>query len=80
MILTGSVDVGLASLPAWAVRDEVLARRLIQMKIKDYQLRRFVAVVSLRQCLSSAARVFVSFILAQKLRLQEMAAGVPPPR
>jgi hypothetical protein len=33
-------------------------------------------VVSLRQFLSSAVRAFVSFILAQKPKLQKMAAGV----
>lgn len=68
--------VGISLLPAWAIREEVLARRLVQMKIKDHRLRRSVAVVSLRQFLSSAARAFVSFILAQRPKLQEMAAGV----
>jgi DNA-binding transcriptional LysR family regulator len=68
--------VGISLLPAWSIRDEVLGRKLVQMKIKDHQLRRSVAVVSLRQFLSSAARAFVSFILSQKPKLQEMAAGV----
>jgi DNA-binding transcriptional LysR family regulator len=68
--------VGISLLPAWAIRNEVLGNKLVQLKIKDHHLRRSVAVVSLRQFLSSAVRAFVAFILSQKPKLQEMAAGV----
>ena len=47
---------GLSLLPAWAVREEVEAGRLAQIKIKGQSLRRTVAMVSLGQFQPSAIR------------------------
>jgi DNA-binding transcriptional LysR family regulator len=65
--------LGISLLPAWAVRDEVLAGKLAELRIKDHHLRRSVAMVSLGRFQPSPTRAFLSFILRNKKRLQEMA-------
>jgi DNA-binding transcriptional LysR family regulator len=65
--------MGISLLPAWAVRDDVLAGRLAQLRIKGHRLRRSVAMVSLGSFQPSPTRAFLSFILRHKETLQAMA-------
>ena len=65
--------MGISLLPAWAVRDEVLAGRLAQLRISGNVLLRKVAMVSLGRFLPSPTRAFISFILRNRDGLQAMA-------
>ncbi|HEX8000477.1 MAG TPA: LysR family transcriptional regulator [Pyrinomonadaceae bacterium] len=65
--------LGISLLPSWAVRDEVLAGKLAQLKISGHSLRRSVAMLSLGRFQPSPTRAFISFILQHKTSLQRMA-------
>ncbi|HJU53384.1 MAG TPA: LysR family transcriptional regulator [Pyrinomonadaceae bacterium] len=65
--------LGISLLPAWAVRDELLANRLAQLRIEGHRLRRSVAMVSLGSFQPSPTRAFLSYILRHKESLQSMA-------
>ncbi len=67
--------VGISLLPVWAVRDEVAAGKLAQMRIAGQRLRRSVAMVSLGRLQPSPVRAFLSFMLHHKAELQQMAEG-----
>lgn len=67
--------MGVSLLPAWAVRDEVAAGQLTQLRISGHRLRRSVAMVSLGKFLPSPVRAFLKFMLKHKAELQAMAAG-----
>ena len=67
--------LGTSLLPAWAVRDEVLAHKLARLQITGHRLRRKVAMVSLGRFQPSPTRTFLSFILDNKAKLQRMAEG-----
>ncbi|HNH81928.1 MAG TPA: LysR family transcriptional regulator [Acidobacteriota bacterium] len=64
---------GISLLPSWAVREEVAAGKLAQLKISGHRLRRVVNMVSLGRFQSSATRTFLDFILEHKDTLQQMA-------
>ncbi len=65
--------VGISLLPSWAVRDEVAAGKLAQLKIAGHQLQRSVALVSLGRFQPSPTRAFIDFIIQHKETIQEMA-------
>lgn len=65
--------MGISLLPSWSVRDEVLAGKLCELRIKGHNLRRSVAMVSLGRFQPSPTRAFLSYILRNKQRLQAMA-------
>ena len=65
--------MGISLLPSWSVRDEVLAGKLTELRIKGHHLRSSVAMVSLGRFQPSPTRAFLSYILRNKKRLQEMA-------
>ncbi|HVF86795.1 MAG TPA: LysR family transcriptional regulator [Pyrinomonadaceae bacterium] len=65
--------LGLSLLPAWAVRDEVGAGKLAQLRIKGHRLKRSVAMVSLGRFQTSPTRAFLAYILQHKAKLQEVA-------
>ena len=67
--------LGLSLLPAWAVRDEVAARRLVRVGLKGHRLRRTVSLIALGRFPASATRVFVEFVLAHRRELQSLARG-----
>jgi DNA-binding transcriptional LysR family regulator len=69
--------LGISLLPSWAVRDEVAAGKLSQLRVADHQLRRSVAMVSLSRFQPSPTRSFLAYILDHKAQLQEMAQ-LPP--
>jgi DNA-binding transcriptional LysR family regulator len=65
--------LGISLLPSWAVREEVLAGKLAQLKISGHTLRRSVAMLSLGRFQPTPTRAFLSFILQHKTSLQKMA-------
>ena len=67
--------VGVSLLPAWAVRDEVIAKKLAQLQIAGHRLRRSVAMVSLGRFQPSPTRAFTEYILRHKAKIQAMATG-----
>ena len=68
---------GITLLPPWAVREEVMAGKLAQLRISGHTLRRSVKMVSLGRFLPSATRTFHSFMLSQKDGLRKLAKGEP---
>jgi DNA-binding transcriptional LysR family regulator len=66
--------IGISLLPSWAVRDEVVAGKLAQLKITNHNLRRSVAMLSLGRFQPSPTRAFIAFILRHKASLQKMAS------
>jgi DNA-binding transcriptional LysR family regulator len=67
--------MGVSLLPVWAVRDEVAAGRIANVRIAGHSIRRSVAMVSLSQFQPSPTRAFLEYILARKEMLQRMAEG-----
>jgi DNA-binding transcriptional LysR family regulator len=67
--------LGLSLLPAWAVREEVAARRLVRLRLRGHRLRRSVSIVSLGRFPAQATRVFVDFVLRHRRQLQAIARG-----
>ena len=67
--------LGISLLPAWAVRDEVVAGRLAQLQISGHRLRRSVSLVSLGRFQPSPTRAFIAYILRHKSKIQTMAEG-----
>jgi len=65
--------VGLSLLPGWAVRDEVVAGKLVQVRIEGHALRRTVAVISLGRFQPSPTRAFLTFMLQHRGELQRLA-------
>lgn len=65
--------LGISLLPSWAVREEVLAGKLAQLKISGHALRRSVAMLSLGRFQPTPTRAFLAFILRNKTSLQQMA-------
>ena len=65
--------LGVSLIPSWAVREEVKSGKLAQIKIKGHELKRSVAMVSLKGAQSAPIRAFTEFIFAQKDKLQSLA-------
>jgi DNA-binding transcriptional LysR family regulator len=65
--------LGISLLPSWAIKDEVLAGSLYQLRIENHRLKRSVAMVSLARFQPSPKRAFVQFILGQRKQLQHLA-------
>jgi LysR family cyn operon transcriptional activator len=67
--------MGVALMPAWAVKEDVAAGKIASTRVEGHRIRRSVAMVSLGQFQPSATRVFLEYILAEKSTLQRMATG-----
>ncbi len=65
--------LGVALLPSWAVREEVEKGSLAQIRIGKHDLRRTVAMVSLKSAKSAPIRAFLEFIYGEKEKLQNAA-------
>ena len=66
--------LGVALMPAWTVKQETAAGKLAQLSIKSKELRRTVAMVSLKGTPSTPIVAFTDFMLERKQQLQ-LAAG-----
>ena len=65
--------LGVSLMPSWAVREEVKNGKLAQIRIQGHELRRSVAMVSLKGAQSAPIRAFIEFVLAHKETLQSTA-------
>ncbi len=65
--------LGISLMPSWAVREEIKNGKLAQVKIKRHNLRRSVAMVSLKGLQSAPIRTFIAYILDNKTKLQSLA-------
>ncbi len=65
--------LGISLLPSWAIRDEVKSGKLVQSKIKNHELKRFVSMVSIKGFQPAQTRAFISYILDKKETLQSLA-------
>lgn len=68
--------MGISLLPPWAVRDEVAAGRLAQLRVAGHRLRRAVKMISLGRFQPAATRRFIEFILERKAQLQALAQSL----
>lgn len=66
--------LGVALMPSWAVREEAKTGKLAQIRISGHNLRRSIAMLSLKSAKSAPIRAFTGYILAQKDKLQIAAA------
>ena len=67
--------LGVSLMPSWAVREEVVTGKLAQIRIKDHELKRSVAMVSLKASKSAPIRAFIAYVLKEKKRLQAAASA-----
>lgn len=67
--------LGISLMPAWAVKEEVGNGKLAQLKIDNHELKRSVAMVSLKGSQSAPIRAFVEFVIENKAILQTSAFG-----
>lgn len=65
--------LGVSLLPSWAVREEIENGKLAKVKIKKHELKRAVAMVSLKGAKTAPIREFINFVIAEKGKLQELA-------
>ncbi len=66
--------LGISLIPSWAVKEEVKAGRLTCSRIADTELKRSVAMVSLKKTPSAPISAFREFIIKNQARLQEFAS------
>jgi DNA-binding transcriptional LysR family regulator len=67
--------LGVSLLPSWAVREEIESGKLAQVKIENHELKRSVAMLSLKGAKSAPIRAFTEFVLGEKERLQKLSAA-----
>lgn len=67
--------LGISLMPIWAVREELAAGSLAKVRIRDHELRRSVAMVSLKAPRQRSIAAFLDFILERKKELQIAALG-----
>lgn len=67
--------LGVSLLPSWTVRDEIKSGKLAQVKIDGHELKRAVAMLSLKGGKPAPIRAFTEYILGEKERLQRLAAA-----
>jgi DNA-binding transcriptional LysR family regulator len=67
--------LGISLMPSWAVREEVASGKLAQVRINGHELRRSVAMVSLKASKSAPIRAFIAYMLKDKKRLQAAASA-----
>jgi len=65
--------LGVSLMPSWAIREETKSGKLAQIRIRGHELKRSVAMVSLKGAQSAPIRAFIEFMLAQKEKLQTSA-------
>jgi LysR family transcriptional regulator, cyn operon transcriptional activator len=65
--------LGVSLLPAWAVREEIKNGKLAKVKISGHELRRSVAMVSLKGFQPAPIRAFTKYVIEQKEKLQDWA-------
>ena len=70
--------LGVSLMPSWSVREEIAGGKLALLKIKKHELRRSVAMLSLKGAQPSPIRAFIEYVVKQKDKLQSSALDAPP--
>ena len=65
--------LGISLLPAWSVASEIESGELKIVKVKKLNLRRSVAMVSMKGLQPAPIRAFTNFIYERKIKLQNLA-------
>jgi DNA-binding transcriptional LysR family regulator len=65
--------LGVSLMPSWAVREEIKNGKLAQIRIKGHELKRSVAMLSLKGAQSAPIRAFTEFVIKHKDKLQSAA-------
>ncbi|MDH3494718.1 MAG: LysR family transcriptional regulator [Acidobacteriota bacterium] len=66
--------LGVSLIPSWAIREEVKNGELSDARVEGHELKRSVAMVSLKKTPSSAITAFTDFILKNRKKLQDLAS------
>ena len=67
--------LGVSLMPSWAVREETKSGKLAQIRIKNHELKRAVAMLALKGAQSAPIRAFTEFVIKHKDKLQSAATG-----
>ncbi|MFT3746009.1 MAG: LysR family transcriptional regulator [Pyrinomonadaceae bacterium] len=65
--------LGISLMPSWTVKQELKDGKLAQIRLKSHELKRSVAMVSLKGATSAPIRAFIDFMIEHKSRLQATA-------
>lgn len=65
--------LGISLMPSWTVKEEIRNGKLARIRIGGHELRRSVAMVSLKGSSSAPIRAFTDFMLERKEQLQTSA-------
>ncbi|MBS1794801.1 MAG: LysR family transcriptional regulator [Acidobacteria bacterium] len=65
--------LGVSLIPSWAVREEIKTGKLAKIRIKGHELKRAVAMVSLKGAQPAPIRAFTEYILEKKEKLRDAA-------
>ncbi|MEQ1645752.1 MAG: LysR family transcriptional regulator substrate-binding protein, partial [Pyrinomonadaceae bacterium] len=65
--------LGISLMPSWTVREEIKNGKLARLKIDSHELKRSVAMVSLKGSQSAPIRAFLEFMIESKELLQASA-------
>ena len=65
--------LGISLMPSWAVREEIENGKLALVRIEKSELKRSVAMVSLKGNNSAPIRAFLEYVLEKKQKLQNLA-------
>jgi LysR family transcriptional regulator, low CO2-responsive transcriptional regulator len=66
--------LGVSLMPSWAIREELKSGKLALIRIKNHELKRSVAMLSLKGPQSAPIRAFTKFVTAQKEKLQTLSS------
>lgn len=69
--------LGVSLMPSWSVREEIKNGKLALLKIKKHELRRSVAMLSLKGAQPSPIRAFTKYVVEQKEELQSLSLDAP---
>ena len=65
--------LGVSLMPSWAIIEEVENKKLDLVKIKDHELKRSVAMVSIKGLQTTPIQAFIEYILEKQEELQNLA-------
>jgi len=65
--------LGVSLLPAWAVREEIERGELTLVKVKNLNIKRKVAILSMKGQQSAPIRAFINYVAEKKADLQKLA-------
>ena len=71
--------LGISLMPSWTVKEELRSGKLAVLRVTGHELKRSVAMVSLKGSSSAPIRAFTDFMLSRKEQLRTAALDVTHP-